>query len=334
MPSPRISICIPTYDRVPYLREAVASARAQTLREIEIVIGDDGNSSDLRTWCLFQAAEDERVRYEKTPGRLRLAGNWNFLAGLARGEYATFMGDDDRLLPTFSERLLAAAEGQQHQIDVVFSNHYIIDGSGARSIDETYATTRQYRRASLKAGVVEDVQGLVWGNSVPMSASIVRTQAVRRLGFKHDINTPELELFVRMAAEGSRFAFVDDYLAEYRVHSGSETSAGLTIDRLAEYLQDVDAEGAAEPAKRALLSRLMVSGVNVRLKRGDVAGARSLRGSRYYPLAATSAHIWAQRLILALPDMFALPAYSSMRRVGMTAQRIRAMSRALLKFEE
>jgi glycosyltransferase involved in cell wall biosynthesis len=315
---PRVSICIPTYDRLHYLREAVTSARAQTLTDIEVVIGDDGSSADLRAWCLAQAVEDPRVRYLKTPGRVRLAGNWTFLADHARGVYATFIGDDDRLLPTFAERLSAEADRSStsgRPIDVVFSNHYVIDAEGRRLTAESEEATRSYGRGSLRTGPIAHSQALVWRNAVPMLASIVRTDIVRRLRFKSDLNTPELELFVRMASEDSRFSFVDDYLAEYRVHAASETSSGLTIDRLAEYLQDVPVAADAELAKTRCLTKILVGGVGVRLRRGDVSGARALRASRYYPRDLLNKRALAQRLLLSLPERLIAPVYAELSRL-------------------
>jgi glycosyltransferase involved in cell wall biosynthesis len=321
VPSPRVTICIPTFERLTYLREAVASARAQTSQDIEILIGDDGNSSDLRAWCLAQAAEDGRVRYQKTPRRLGLAGNWNFLAGLASGDYLTLIGDDDRLLSNFVDRLLS--EVASADIAVAFSNHYVIDSRGNRSSSDSRDLTARYGRSELKPGLVDDAARLVWRNAVPMLASIVRTRDVRRLAFKTDINTPELELFVRMAAEGARFAFVDDYLAEYRVHSGSATSGGLTVDRLAEYLEAVDVPPQIEALKRECLEPLLVGGVGIRLTRGDIEGARALRASQYFPRSRRSPRIVMQGLMFALPSAWVRPAYVSLGKIGRSIQRAR-----------
>ncbi len=303
MSLPAVSICIPTFDRLAYLQEAVSSARAQSLPNIEIVIGDDGSSVELREWCLSQAAVDGRVRYHKTPGRLGLAGNWNFLARLAAGDFLVLMGDDDRLLPRFAERLVATSDA-----DVVFSNHYLIDQSGRRLEHETRLATKRYSREGLRQGTLGDPEVTVWKNAVPMSSSIVRTSEVRRLGFKEDINTPELELFVRLVAEGGRFVFVGDYLAEYRVHPGSETSSGLKIDRLAEYLEQVHVSTEVEPIKRALVGTMLLTGVGIRLGRGDVPGARALRASPSYPRAKDFRSL-AQGLVLALPDAQASTLY-------------------------
>lgn len=306
LPHPVLSICIPTFNRLGYLREAVASARTQTLHEIEIVIGDDGDSTELAEWCHAAVIADNRVRYEKTPHRLGLAGNWNFLAGLARAPYLTLIGDDDRLLPNFAEGLLRQAD---QSAEVIFCNQHMIDGEGRRLDGATKETARLYGRTGLAPGGLKEPAALAWRSVVPMSASIVKSEVVRRLRFKEDINTPDLELFVRIAAEGARFVFVDEYLAEYRTHGGSATAGGLTTDRLAEYLQAVPVSSEVEPSKRACLEPLLVSGVGVRLRRGDVVGARALLRSRYYPRSFLRPRPLVQRFMLTLPDGMALPIY-------------------------
>lgn len=318
----RLSVCIPTYERLAYLREAVASAQNQTLRDVEILIGDDGDSGQLRAWAEATAIGDPRVRYLKTPERLLLARNWSFLAHQAQGEFVTLMGDDDRLLPNFAERLLAEV---RPDVAVVFANQYFIDTQGKR-LDSSESLNRHYGRAELTPGVLPDARPAVWRNSVPMSSAIVRTSDVRRLEFKADINTPELELFARLAGEGARFAFVAEYLAEYRHHAGSETASGLTVDRLAEYLAPIAVPPEIEPVKRARLEQLVLAGVTMRLARGDIAGARRLRELGYYPRRNALGVRAAQQLCLALPDAVAARAFRNLRDAARYAGRLVAMS--------
>jgi glycosyltransferase involved in cell wall biosynthesis len=314
--APSISICIPTFDRLAFLKEAVGSARTQSHEDLEVLIGDDGSSETLKAWCLSQAADDPRVRYLHTPRRLGLAGNWNFLSNAARAPFVSLIGDDDRLLPAFVARLLPlGVDGA----DVAFSNHYLIDGHGRRLEAESPAVTLQYGRANLRPGFLDDPVAVVWNNAAPMSGSIERTEQVRRLLFKEDMNTPELELFARLASDGGRFAFTAEYLSEYRVHTGSETAVGLKVDRLAQYLEDIAVPPHVEARKQLLLGAMMSAGVDIRLARGDVAGARMLRASPYYR-ASLGPRSVVQRLLLALPDRAASTAHALLRR-GMRALR-------------
>lgn len=322
MGAPRLSIGIPTVERLHYLREAVASAQSQRCPDLEILIADDGDSRELSGWAHDAAARDDRVRYLKTPGHVGLAGAWNYLADAAAGDWLTIIGDDDRLLPEFAARLLREATSD---VAVVFSNHYVIDASGRRLADASLALTHQYARDTLAPGRLPDQATVVWGNSVPMSSCIVRTRDVRRLRFKSDLNTPELELFARLSLERSAFVFVPDYLAEYRSHAASETARGLTLDRLAEYLEAIDVPADIEPAKRGCLEAIVPAGVGVRLARGDVPGARKLHDSRYYTGGLT---VLAQRLSLGLPDSLAPRAYRSFRRLAHVGRGLRRRAAA------
>ena len=317
-----VSIAIPTLERLHYLKEAVASARAQTHARVEILVGDDGRDDALRDWCLGQVASDGRVRYLRHERRLGLAGNWNALAEAARGEYLVIIGDDDRLLPRFVSALLCAATPDA---SVVFANHYLIDGGGRRLEAESSECTRAYARDLLPPGPVADAPAAVWRNSVPVCASLIRTADVRRLKFKEDLNTPEIELFARMAEEGARFVFVPEYLAEYRTHAGSATAAGLLSERLAERLLDVRVRSEAECHKREFMSRLLVNAVGRCLEQGDRERARRFLRSDYYPTpgrgrnglrATLSACV--QEVCAALPASVGCNAYRLARRIRHT----------------
>jgi len=258
--------------------EAVQSALTQDYLRLEVLVSDDGNSNSIREWCLQQLRNDHRLRYRRNAHTLGLAANWNVLAREATGEYLVIIGDDDRLLPGFVSRLVAGA----HDADVVFCNHYVIDSDGRRLEEFSYEYTRRYHRDELSAGKLDEAAVAVWRNAVPMSASLVRADVVRRLKFKEDLNTPEIELFARLAADSGRFVFVPDYLAEYRVHSGSATSSGLTVERLARYLEPLPVPPSIEEYKRELLEGMMPSAVSHALYQGDTELARRLLRSPYY----------------------------------------------------
>jgi glycosyltransferase involved in cell wall biosynthesis len=297
---PLVTIAIPTYDRLHYLRESVASALAQTYENIEILIGNDGTVSALQQWCTQKAKEHSQIRYQKNDRNLGLAGNWNKLADNARGELITIIGDDDRLLPDFVSK---SVEAMNAGASLVFSNHFVINGTGERLPNQTKEFTRKYGRASLQSGLVREAQKCAWSNSIPISTTLLRAADVRRLRFKEDLTNPEVEFFVRLAAEGGKFAFNSEFLVEYRVHPKSATaSMGLTSHRLVDYLLDIPVHSELEPDKAKLLASLMVNAVSESLLAGDYALAKRLLASRYYPEhgRATARRV-IQRVCCAIP---------------------------------
>jgi glycosyltransferase involved in cell wall biosynthesis len=277
-----VSICIPTRSerRLAYLREAVASALGQTHTDVEVLISDDAGEASIRQFAEQQAWLDPRVRYRRNEVPLGLGGNWDALVGDAQGEYLIIIGDDDRLLPEFVKKLLAA--GSSDTV-VIFANHFVINEKGERNHELTEQFVKIFARDGLVAGEVIDPAGSVWRNSIPMSASLIRTRDAKRLGIKADLNTPEIEMFARLAAEGKSFVFVPEYLAEYRVHSNSQTSAGLAAERLIKYLDPIVVPRHVEPLKRRLMNALVTDAVSKALRAGDTAEARDLLRHRYYP---------------------------------------------------
>jgi len=94
---PEVSIILPTYNRLPLLRKAVDSVLAQTYRDFELVVVDDGSTDGTRDY--LAAIEDPRVRpiWLEHRGDLTLARS----AGLrhVHGEWVAFLDSDDLWLP-------------------------------------------------------------------------------------------------------------------------------------------------------------------------------------------------------------------------------------------
>ena len=100
----RATVVVTTHDRPALARRAIASALAQTLAGIEVVVVDDGSEP------AFVAPIDARVRMTRheSAGGVTTARNAGLRA--ARGEWVTFLDDDDVLVPEMLERSISAAE--------------------------------------------------------------------------------------------------------------------------------------------------------------------------------------------------------------------------------
>jgi glycosyltransferase involved in cell wall biosynthesis len=311
--TPLVTIAIPTFSRLHYLKEAVASALAQTYTNIEILIGDDGDDPAIREWAGQQEKLSSKVRYQRNTHNLGLAGNWNAVVEGARGEYVIIIGDDDRLLPEF---VRVCMEAVLPDGTLVFCNQHLIDENGCRLEQDTSSHQQRFGRDQLAQGWVSDPEACAWRNTIPMSATLLRTMDARRLRFKEDMNTPEIELVVRLAAEGGKFAFVPNCLAEYRLHSQSASSAGLSSERLAEYLIDIQVRPEVEGYKTTLLSQLMVNAVSRCIVAGDQKRAGRLFWSNYYPaMERRRPSGRLQRVAIRLPRAIGCSFYRVIRRI-------------------
>lgn len=307
MTVPRVTVGIPTLRRLTYLIEAVDAALAQTWPNLEVLVGDDGDSPEIREWCLRRAQDDSRLRYQRNPARLGLAGNWNALASSARGDFIALPGDDDRLLPDFVERLMTAAAPDTA---VVFCNHHVIDQQGRRLPDETERIERRYHRDVLERGPVADPAVCAWQLALCPSAVLIRRRELLRLGFRDELNSPDVEFFIRLAGESARFDFVPDRLAELRVHgAGTETASGLRHDDLVACLLPMAVPAHVEAHKHTLIEGLIVNAVSRSLQQGDRRRARQFLQSDYYPRASRPVSRLVQLTCAALPRLIGSPVY-------------------------
>lgn len=112
MNKPKVSVIIPVYNTEAYVEEAVRSIMTQTLRDIEILVVDDGSTDQSLTILERLAKEDDRITLISQNNRgLSEARN----AGLdqAHGAYIYFMDSDDLLEADAMELCYNRAEAEQ-----------------------------------------------------------------------------------------------------------------------------------------------------------------------------------------------------------------------------
>lgn len=279
-----VTIGIPTYNRLNYLQEAVASALAQTYSNIEIIISqnpykDKNITQSINQWCQEIANQNPQVRYQLNPQNNGSPANFNAIAHAARGEYIAFIGDDDRLLPNFVETLMGAIKPG---INLAFSKHYLIDREGKRLQRESDRCIKKYRLDRFPSGEV-NAKIAAWQASISFFASLFRTKDFQRIGFREDIGTPDWEFFILLAQENPTFAFIPDYLSEVRRHEQNATSAGLHFELLVPHILPISVDSEIEPYKRELLSPLMIDAVNCCLLNKEIDRAKEYIDNNYYP---------------------------------------------------
>jgi glycosyltransferase involved in cell wall biosynthesis len=112
--SMKISVLLPTRDRLDLLRHAVASITRLEDPDCEIVISDNCSSGDVEGYVA--SLGDVHVRYVRTPEVLSVTENWNNALAHSTGDYVLMIGDDDALLDgyfTRTRRLIAEFDHPQ-----------------------------------------------------------------------------------------------------------------------------------------------------------------------------------------------------------------------------
>ncbi len=132
MDTPLISVIVPVYKVEDYLSRCVDSILAQTYRNLQVVLVDDGSPDNCGSICDSYAAADSRILViHKENGGLSSARN----VGLERaeGQYVAFVDSDDWIEPDMYETMLALA--MEQQVPLVCAGRYDVDSeTGTRTV--------------------------------------------------------------------------------------------------------------------------------------------------------------------------------------------------------
>ncbi len=128
--SPMVSIILPTRDRAHVICDAIASVKAQSFADWELIIVDDGSSDDTAIRIAPELA-DVRIRYVQRPAGGASAAR-NSGLGLARGSYVAYIDSDNIWYPDFlnaAVRMLAADPTCDLTYGVLVTDHHGLQGT-------------------------------------------------------------------------------------------------------------------------------------------------------------------------------------------------------------
>ncbi|MGH2414480.1 MAG: glycosyltransferase family 2 protein, partial [Microcystaceae cyanobacterium] len=151
---PKVSVCIPTYNRANFLTYSVNSVLQQTYPDFELIICDDGSLDN--TAEVVNQWKNSRIRYIRHPQNIGRSRNMRSGFEVANGAYFIKFDDDDALTPEFLEKTVAILESNPH-IDFVCTNHWIINQHGARIESATQENSARWGKDKLQAGIIPDL---------------------------------------------------------------------------------------------------------------------------------------------------------------------------------
>lgn len=128
MNQPLVSIILPVYNAQSHLARCVGSICAQTYRNTEIIILNDGSKDQSLPVCEEFRQKDPRILLVDKANS-GVSDTRNLGLKLASGKYVEFVDSDDYLDPDFTERLVAAAE--ENEADFVIAPYKMVIPAGA-----------------------------------------------------------------------------------------------------------------------------------------------------------------------------------------------------------
>jgi len=236
---PRVSVIIPTYNSAKYISETLDSVLAQTYRDYEIIVVDDGstdntyeiikqyhvnNIQDIQLIEMTnpskraqQAQRAELIYIYKQNGGPASARNVGIKN--AKGEYIAFLDSDDLWLPEKLEKQVRYFE-EHPDVGLVFSDCIRFDEKGL-----------QERRNQKKRFISDDMfVNIWWDNMIATLTVMLRKHCFDKVGIfdesKEVEGSEDWEMWLRIAKE-YRLGYLSEPLAKYRVRSGGHCRSNI-----------------------------------------------------------------------------------------------------------
>ncbi|MDR1236179.1 MAG: glycosyltransferase [Holosporaceae bacterium] len=209
--NPPVSIIIPVYNGSDYIREAVDSALAQTYKNIEIIVVNDGSSDDTEEIALSYG---NKIRYfsKKNGG---VASALNVGIKNMKGEYFSWLSHDDVYLPNKIEKQIEELKNSDADT-VLFGNWIAIDAEG-NELTKTFYENKHYNPLFCV------LFGLIHGCTL-----LIPKKCFDECGlFDESLRfTQDYDLWFRMFPK-FQIKCIEDYLTKVRIHPKQGTRSTI-----------------------------------------------------------------------------------------------------------
>lgn len=222
MMNPKVSICIPTYRQVDFLRQTLHSVVVQKFTDYEIIISDDSPDDSVRD-LISEFNFGEKLHYYRNEKSLGSPENWNAAIGKASGEYVKILHHDD---------MLAHPDALSAFVGLLDNNPDANFGFSASRIEDAQSeSVRESRPTDEKLLMLRTApEKLFLGNCIGApSATICRRDAAldydRRMKWLVDI-----DFYIRILQQSKDFAYSPEVLIVTPTNAGHQVTEICNTD--------------------------------------------------------------------------------------------------------
>ena len=210
---PAVSVIVPAFNAARWIGQTIESVLAQSFGSFELIVVDDGSTDDTAT--VVQRYCDARIRYIRQENK-GLPGARNTGIRHSAGGYLAFLDADD----LWHEHMLRDTVNYldaHPEVAVVRTGWYYVDAQGSRMALQPAACT----------WTGDVLERLLADNAFIIIAALMRRACVEAIGlFDETLRTgnEDWDFWLRLAAGGNRFGYLDAERALYRRHGANMSS--------------------------------------------------------------------------------------------------------------
>lgn len=207
--NPRVSVIMPAYRCERTVEESVRSALSQTVREIEVIVADDGSDDGTPAILSRLSEEDARIRVITLSENGGVANARNVAARAARADWIAFLDSDD----------VWTAEKLKRQLQTAEETDAALVYTAAVCIDETGKETGK----SFPVPPTIDADTLLRQTDLVTSSILVRRELFLRHPMERGDLHEDLICWYRVLHDGAKAVGINEPLLRYRVTAGSKS---------------------------------------------------------------------------------------------------------------
>lgn len=214
---PKVSVIIPTYNYGKYIEKAIDSVLAQTCRDFEIIVVDDGSTDNTREIIESKYKNKVRYFYQENKGA-PTARNKGIKE--SKGEYLAFLDADDWFAPNNLKYKVKVLDSNS-DVGWVYSDGYYVNKWG--EIIDKASDRFSFCNRKLEGDISSELFSK--GNYITMDSVLMRKVCIEKVG-GFDESLPALqdyELWLRISLQ-YKIKYVDELLCYYTLHSNSISS--------------------------------------------------------------------------------------------------------------
>ncbi len=213
--APHISICIPAYQRVDYLKRLLNSISIQTYKSFEVIISDD--SPDESVQQVLKDYSELNIKYYKNEKPLGTPANWNFAISKAKGEWIKLMHDDDWFSSAESLAIFANHLNPKHKF--IFSAYTNVFENIDQKNQPKFSSSIWRKKILHEPGVLL-ADNIIGPPSVTLIHSSIKEQYDERLKWRVDI-----EFYMRILQQEKSFFYINELLVNVGVSDSQVTQS-------------------------------------------------------------------------------------------------------------
>lgn len=211
---PLVSIVIPVYNGSNYMREAIDSAIAQTYKNIEIIVVNDGSNDNCATDKIAKSYGD-KIRYFTKPNG-GVATALNYAISKMKGEYFSWLSHDDVYFPNKVEYQIEALRFLDDKETILYSSYELIDEKS--NVISVIDPASQLTKEQLESPLIPVFRGLIHGCCLLIPSRFFRDISMFDETLKH---TQDYRLWFEFL-KTSKIHFCNIPLIQGRLH-GEQT---------------------------------------------------------------------------------------------------------------